>query len=411
MDVLSPANRVKETRPLTILCVASFYKGNRFLERAKRDGCNVVLLTIESLLDEPWSRQYIDEVFSLPSFADRKMVLNTVSYLARTRDFDRIAPLDDFDVELVALLREHLRIPGMGETTARYFRDKLAMRARAQDRGLPIPPFVHALNDDRVAAFVRDVPGPWMLKPRGGASAVGITKVDHAEQLWPLLESYGDKRSNYLIEQMIPGDVYHVDGIVWDSQLVFVEAHKYRRPILDVTTSGGIFATATCERDSTEWRDLTSLTQQVVEQFGLVRGVTHTEVIRGRDDRKLYFLESAARVGGAHISDMIEASTGVNLWEEWAKIEISQGETPYEPPTPRKDYGGLVVSLARQEHPDTSSFTEREIVWRLRDEKYHVGLVVRSPSHARVDELLENYFPRIQRDYSATIAAPEHPVG
>ena len=43
---------------------------------------------------------------------DRKVVINTVSYLARTRRIDRIAPLDDFDVEMAATLREHLRIPG-----------------------------------------------------------------------------------------------------------------------------------------------------------------------------------------------------------------------------------------------------------------------------------------------------------
>jgi hypothetical protein len=394
---------VTEKQPITILCVASYFKGNRFLERAKRDGCTVVLLTVESALGEPWARECIDELFALPSFADRQVVLNTVSFLARTRLFARVAPLDDFDVDLVALLREHLRVPGMGDTTARYFRDKLAMRARAHDRGIPIPPYVHVLNDQRVRDFMRDVPGPWMLKPRGGASAVGIVKIESAEALWPLLEQLGDKRSNYLLEQMIPGDVYHVDGIVWDQRLVFVEAHKYRRPIIEVTTSGGIFATATCDRASTEWTELTALTQQIIEQFGLVRGVTHTEIIRGRADGKLYFLESAARVGGAHISDLIEASTGVNLWEEWARIEISQGDMPYAAPVARKDYAGLIVSLSRFERSDTSQFNEPEVVWRLNDEKFHVGLVVKSPDHARVEALLENYIPRVLRDYGATV--------
>ena len=393
-------------KPLTILCVASFYKGNRFLERCKREGCYVVLLTAESLLDEPWSREYIDEVFAMPSFADRQAVINAVSFLARKRDFDRIAPLDDFDVELVAQLREHLRIPGMGDTTARYFRDKLAMRARAQDRGLPIPPFVHLLNHERVAEYLRTVPGPWMLKPRAEASSVGIKKIDRAEDLWPMLEQLGDRQSYYLLEKMIPGDIFHVDGIVWDRKLVFAEAHKYRRPILEVTTGGGIFATRTVERGSADETNLLALTQNVVEQFGLVRGVTHTEVIRRRDDGKLFFLETAARVGGANISDLVEASTGVNLWEEWARIEISQGERPYAPPSARKDYAGLVVSLARQEHPDTSPFTDPEIVWRLRDKKYHIGLIVKSDKVSRVDELIEGYIPRIQQDYHASMPPP-----
>ncbi len=397
-------------KPLTILCVASYFKGNRFLERCKREGCHVVLLTAESILNEPWAREYIDEVFAMPSFGDRQAVLNAVSYLARTRDFDRIAPLDDFDVELVALLREHLRIPGMGDTTARYFRDKLAMRARAQDRGLPIPPFVHVLNHKRIAEYMREVPGPWMLKPRAEASSVGIKKIDSPEQLWPLLEQLGDKQSNYLLEKMIPGDVYHVDGVIWDKKLVFAEASKYRRPILEVTTSGGIFATQSCARDSKEWKELVDLTQRVVEEFGLVRGVTHTEIIRGHADGKLYFLETAARVGGANISDLVEASTGVNLWEEWAKVEISQGLLPYTPPQPRKDYAGLIVSLARQESPDTAQFNDPEVAWRLGDKKFHIGLIVQSPRRERVEELIESYIPRIMRDYHAALPAPEKPT-
>src|SRR5262245_9923290 len=212
-----------------ILCLSSFFKGNDFLDQCKREGAHVVLLTVESLLGKPWVRESIDEVYALPSFNDRKAVVNAVCYLARTRDFSRIAPLDDYDVELVAHLREHLRIPGMGETTARYFRDKLAMRARAQDRGIDVPEFVHVLNHDRIRRYCRSVPPPWLLKPRSEASSVGIRKLAREEDVWPIIDELGDAQSNYLIERMIPGDVYHVDAIVSEREVVFAEVHKYRK--------------------------------------------------------------------------------------------------------------------------------------------------------------------------------------
>src|SRR5262245_13554396 len=103
----------------TILCVATYYKGHRFLTRAKREGSRVILLTAESLLGEGWPRDHIDEVFALPSFTDRRAVVNAVAYLARSRRIDRMAALDDFDVELVAALREHFRLPGVGDSAAR----------------------------------------------------------------------------------------------------------------------------------------------------------------------------------------------------------------------------------------------------------------------------------------------------
>lgn len=391
----------------TILCVSSFFKGNRFIERCKREGCTTLLLTVESILKEPWARDYLDEVFAMPNFKDRRAVINAVSYLARTRRFDRIAPLDDFDVELVAHLREHLRIPGMGDTTARYFRDKLAMRARARDRGLPVPEFVHVLNHKEVADYLARVPGPWMLKPRSEASSVGIKKIEQPEQLWVELERLGDDQSFYLLERMIPGDVYHVDSIVWDGEPVFAEASRYRRPMFEVSHHGGIFCSRTMPREAPETLELKKLNREVLKNFGLLRGVAHAEYIRSAADGRFYFLEVGARVGGANIADMVEAATGINLWEEWAKIEISQGDHPYTLPPVRNDYAGIVMSLSRYEWPDYTPFTDLEIVWHNQEKKYHVGLIVRSDNPARVEELTESYVPKIQQEYHASLPAPQ----
>src|SRR6187399_1928383 len=193
---------VSEHGPLTILCIATYEKGQEFLRECKRQGCTVLLLTVDTLKDADWPREAIDETFYIPRDIARDSLLKGVSHIARTRVLDRIVALDDFDVETAALLREHLRIPGMGETTARYFRDKLAMRARASDRNIAIPDFVHVLNHSRIHRFLRAVPPPWLLKPRSEASSVGIKKFDRAEDVWATIEQLGDTQSNYLIERM-----------------------------------------------------------------------------------------------------------------------------------------------------------------------------------------------------------------
>ena len=391
-----------------VLCIASYFKGNELLEQCKREGCHVILVTLESLLGRPWAREHCDEVFAVHSLSDWRTVVNAITYLARTRDIARIVPLDDYDVETVAHLREHLRIPGMGETTARYFRDKLAMRARARDRGIDIPEFVHVLNHAKIHHFLANVPAPWLLKPRSEASAVGIKKFDRAEDVWKSVDELGDAQSTYLIERMIPGDVYHVDAIVSERKVVFAEVHCYRKPLFELMhQGGGIFATRTVPRGSEVERKILEAHDRVVEHLNLVRGVAHTEFILGRDDGKPYFLETAARVGGAHISDLVEASTGINLWREWAKIEIAQGEEPYSAPEARKDYAGVVLSLARQEVPDTSAYDDPEIVWRLSGHPaHHVGLIVRASTWDRVEELLTSYEPRLAHDFMATLPAP-----
>ncbi len=391
-------------RQLTVLCLASYYKGTEFIRECHRQGCRTLLLTSHSLEHEDWPRESIDEIFYMPDVQKQwklEDALLGVSYMARNENIDRLVALDDFDVETAATLREHLRIPGMGDSTARYFRDKLAMRTKARDEGLEVPDFIHVLNYARLREFMERVPSPWVLKPRSMAGSMGIKKIRSADELWASLELLGDQQSFYLLEQYIPGDIYHVDAIFYERQLLFSIASRYGRPPMDVSQEGDIFTTRTLPLGSAEAAPLIALNEKVVQTFGLVRGVSHSEFIRGRDDGKLYFLETSARVGGAHIVDLIEAATGINLWAEWAKVEIAGGKAPYKPPTPRNDSAGLLISLARQEQPDTSAYNDPEIVWRMNEKKHHVGLIVKSPDPARVQQLLQNYAQRMRRDFFA----------
>lgn len=393
---------------MTILCLASYEKGHAFLREAKKLGCRVLLLTSHSLKDcAKWPLESIDDIFYMPDDKkkwDKQQTINAVSYLARTEKLDRIVPLDDFDLEMAASLREHLRIPGMGETTVRYFRDKLAMRRQAADKGLNIPEFVHVLNHDTVNEFLDRVPSPWVLKPRFMAGAIGIKKVYTKDEFWRIANSLGDDQSNYVVEKYVPGHIFHVDSIVSEREVVFAISSRYGRPPMDVSHEGGVFTTRTLERGTPLDTSLIEKNKLVLSAMGLVRGVSHTEYIQGREDGKIYFLETSARVGGAHISDLIEAATGINLWAEWAKIEIDGGAGGYTVPTPRTDYAGLIVSLARQEKPDTSGYNDPELKWRM-EKKHHVGFIVANPSYDRVQYLMDQYVERVREDYLA-VAPP-----
>jgi biotin carboxylase len=397
-----------EIRPITFLCIASYFKGAEFIRQCKRLGCRVVLLTKEKLLDADWPRDSIDEVHALPDLYKREHVINGVSFLARTQILDHIVALDDFDVEMAATLREHLRLPGMGETTARYFRDKLAMRMRARELGIRVPEFIHVLNHDKLREFLHRVPSPWVLKPRSQASAVGIKKIETAKQLWETVEVLGDQQSFHLLEQFVPGDIYHVDSIVSEGNVKFTAMNKYKQPPMRVAHEGGIFATCSLERGSPEEPILEALNDKVITQFGLVQGVTHTEFIRSGDIDEFYFLETAARIGGANIAELVEAASGINLWSEWAKLAFAGKTKPYRLPKIRSDYAGLVITLARQESPDTTAYDDPEIAWRM-NKRHHAGLIVRSSEWQRVNTLIESYAERFKRDFHAFMPPPDQP--
>ena len=392
------------------LCIASYEKGQDFMRQCADLGVKPTLLTVEKLRDADWPREAVEEVVTMPPGLTVEQVLNTVSFLARSRRFDRVVALDEFDLETAAQIREHMRIRGTGVTASAYYRDKLAMRTGALDSGFLVPQFCRVLNYDELRDYMDHVPAPWLLKPRSEASSLGIRKIHEPEQLWRALDELGDRQSRFLLEQFVPGDIYHVDSIVAEGKVVFSVAHQYGRPPMQVMHEGGVFTTRTVDRASSDWSELTALNARLAPALGMARGVTHAEYIKAHADGRFYFLEIAARVGGAFIAELVETSTGVNLWREWARLEVMslRGEAYVLPPT-FESYAGSVLCLAQTAEPDTTAFDAPEIVYRMK-KHHHAGMIVKSADPQRVKELLEEYSEEFARRFLASMPPPDKPT-
>ena len=408
---------MSEERGEWILCLTTYEKGQSFMRQCAAMGCRVLLLTLDKHRHADWPHDSLAEVVYMPEGLTLEQITNTVTYLARSRKFERLVALDEFDMETIASLREHMHIPGMGRTTTSHFRDKLVMRFEAQRAGaaagagsqILVPEFTPVLNYDDLRAYMADVPAPWVLKPRAEASAIGIRKVHEPEQLWRSLDELGDRQSHYLLERFIPGDIFHVDAVTNDRQVIFTVVSQYGKPPMQVMHEGGVFTTRIVDRASTDARELTAINAHLIPAMGMVRGVTHAEYIRAGDGR-YYFLEVASRVGGAFIADVVEHATGLNLWTEWARVEISALRgIPYTLPPARDDHAGSVLCLARTSEPDTSIFDAQEIVYRMK-KHHHAGLIVRSADPERVRLLLEDYAERFAQQYLAVAPPPLKPT-
>ncbi len=399
---------------MTFLCVSFYFKGQPFLRALKAEGHTVLLLTHAKLKAKAWPWESIDEVFYLEKDENTPEnigdMIKGLAWLMRSKKIDAIVALDDFDVEKAAAFREEFRIPGMGQTTARYFRDKLAMRLRAADAGIPVPTFTSLFHDEDVNRFADTVPAPWVLKPRSEASAMGIRKVHGKDELWGLIHALGDRRHGFLLEQFKPGDVYHVDALTFDKEVRFAWVSRYLNTPFEVAHGGGIFRSATCSTQDPAWAPLQDLNKQVMAAFGMRHSASHTEFIHCHEDGKYYFLETSSRVGGAHLNEMVEAATGINLWAEWARIESAAASgKPYQAPEPDYRPAGILVSLANTEHPDTSGYTDPEIVWTM-TEPNHIGFIVRSADAGRVRHLLDSYMERVYREAHGTAPLPDKPT-
>ncbi|MEO7970046.1 MAG: ATP-grasp domain-containing protein [bacterium] len=438
-----------ESRPLNIICLATYFKGGDFIRECQRLGCQVILVTKEKLLNEDWPRDSIDQLMAVPNDADVLLFIDLVAFLSRETKPDRVIALEEFDVMTAALVREHFCLSGMNSSAARTFRDKLRMAEAAKASGVVVPDFVPLTHPGDVSEFIERVPPPWILKPRSDVSAIGIRKVENSDEVWRIVEelnqrdSLRERASYYLLAQFVAGEVFHVDSIVNKGRVVFAGANRYGRPPLEVAHQGGAYLSRTIARGSADEKKLFAINRQLIKGLGYERGAAHAEFIKSAADGEFYFLEVAARVGGAYIAEVLEAATGLNLWREWAKIEVADameersrqeqssgaGDESRQQQSAaaaaaagkkagrkaglskplkelRKEYAGIVLSLAKQEQPDTSAYADPEIVYRAK-KRHHAGLIVRSRKLDRVEELLQNYATRFAEDFVAVVAPLE----
>ena len=396
-----------------IVVIASEFKGNEFLEECHDQGWHVTLVTRNELLDQHWSWTSLNQVKTVDGYAAPEEYVRVVTNLAGSQPIDRIIGLDEFDVLTAAKAREHLQIEGISNSYALRFRDKLRMRNVAKEAGIPCPEFTGLFRPENIDEFIKTVPAPWIIKPRTEVSAFGIRKCQTEEQAWNVLtnldsrNTWRDHPSQYLIERFIEGNVFHVDSVVADGKIAACGVSRYGTPPMSVTHDGGVFTSSIVPYRSKERRELEKINKKLLKGFGYERGVAHAEFLQSAADGKFYLLEVAARVGGAYIANVLEHACGFSLWREWAKLETATKESPYQPPKLRKDYAGIALALANQDAPDTSHYTDEEIVYRVTKAK-HIGLIFYSEKEERLNELLNSYSEKIAQDFLAVAPVKEH---
>jgi len=368
----------------TLLCISSRFKGVDFITEAKRLGCSIYLITDIANREKAWPRELLSDIYFVDEQSETWNIPNlikAVSYLARTTHFDKIIPLDDFDFDKAAALREHLRVPGMGESRVRFFRDKLAIRDKAEEDDILVPEYAHVLNYERIKAFTSMVPAPWVIKPRFKDGSALYSRATDMNELWKIILDLGDDQSYYILERFIPGEIYHVDSIVHNHEICYSGVHHYGRPLMEVVQNGGLFTSATVEVGSSIEQDLLRLNTKIVQSMGLKYGVMNTEFIKSHQDGRYYFIKSSGKVGGNYLAELVESSTGLNLWREWAKIEMSEvDEIDYTCPEYVKQPAMVIRVPAKNPSALSNTMQHAAIVWRQVSHN-HVTVVIRCKNH------------------------------
>src|SRR5882672_10543648 len=143
-----------ESRSRTVVCLATFFKGVDFIRELKSHDCRVVVVTKERFLDEDWPRESIADLFALPNDAPNEVFFDVIRHISQEHKIDHVVALEEFDVILAALIREHLCLPGMSSSNAAVFRDKLPMGLKARAADITVPECTPLFNHAEIGEFM-----------------------------------------------------------------------------------------------------------------------------------------------------------------------------------------------------------------------------------------------------------------
>ncbi|MBQ0853899.1 ATP-grasp domain-containing protein [Streptomyces sp. BH-SS-21] len=291
----------------------------KHLRKAADLGLGVVYVQFE---DEfaPEQRSLAEAVL-LTDYTDWRSLRPLVESAYESWGFSAAVSLTEPGLDPAARVNDLLGLGGTPYEVSHRFTDKWLMRRRLAE-GPPV-------GSQRVAAELLTEEAdldrfgaahgyPFIVKPTSGTASFGVVKVDGADALGaarqrirrlhtatdhPLTGAYDIEQ--FMMEEYVPGPLYSVETFSFDGRhVVLTVTEAITRPRTHVHVGHALPARLSAEDEER----MADTARRFLRAMGFRDGPAHTEIILSA--RGPVICESQNRVGGALLTDMIDAVYG-----------------------------------------------------------------------------------------------------
>ena len=271
----------------------------------------------------------VDRDPSAPGFrlAGRRCILSTedepaIERLVGALEIDGIiSPGTDWPVGVAARIAQRAGLPHpISPETAVLATNKLRQRERLREAGVPQPHSWVVGGGDEVP----EVAGPVVVKAPDRQGQKGLTLVtDPAELAEAIATARGVARNGLaLVEELVDGPEVTVVG--FSAGGVFTALLVTDRLTADPPAFG--VALAHVWPSSVPGTGVAEVAGAAVAALGIEEGPSYTQLRVGPDGPKV--IEVAARLGGGHDAELVEAVTGIDLNELAIDAALGNAEVP-----------------------------------------------------------------------------------
>lgn len=288
--------------------------------------------------------RYADD-YAVVSTRDIPALLEFVRTYRKKRPIDGVMTMGSDIPISVATVAEELGTPGISRESAILASDKLAMKQRWVEYGVPVPWFVEITSCTELRRVIRDRGYPLVIKPIDSSGARGVHPLYEGTDLEYLFErsKSNSPTGRVMVEEYLEGPQVSTESIVYDEFFTtpgFSDRNYDMNSLLapNIIENGGTMPTNLAPD---ERLDFEVILEKAARALGIVRGVAKGDGVYSTTRGPVMF-EMAARLSGGYMSSgLIPVNTGVNIVA--AMLDISVGNNPdLDSLTPRWERGAAL---------------------------------------------------------------------
>ncbi|WP_082203857.1 glutaminyl-peptide cyclotransferase [Winslowiella iniecta] len=255
------------------------------------------------------------------------------------------------DLSPAAYARQALHLNGLQVEQSKLYRNKILMKQRLTSTTIRLPQYSPASEintlTDMLATF-----GKIIIKPKDGYSSKGITIVSTAPELNQFLSEQSDFLGQFIAEEFIDSEMYHLDAVVSGGEILFSTLGRYHQPLVNFSSSQWLVSSVTNQASALHEKAKQVL-REVLNHFETDKGVFHFEFFSDGDN--VIFCEIAMRPAGGGISEAIYETWGIHLHEINVQLQLN---IPVTLPVVEDRHSSIILMMSQQQGVITNLLNE-----------------------------------------------------
>lgn len=262
-------------------------------------------------------KQSLADYFQVCNLEDYEQVFRACAwFIHRHGRIDRVESHNEHWMMHEARLREDFNIQGPDVAQTLKIKRKSEMKKIFQACKAPVVDGEIIESRESLQRFIDKHGLPVFAKPDIGVGAMAAYKISSPADI----DSFWNTKpaGDYFVEPYIDGQLLTFDGICdQNGEIVFYSS---------LFSVNGAFDLVAFKQDLSFYLvreippDAIEIGKKVVKEFGIKAKFFHLEFLRDRKTDKLFVLEMNCRPPGGYTVDLMNFSSDINVYQEWANI-------------------------------------------------------------------------------------------